>query len=79
VHFWTTRFIAERALSPLGADYLRARQSDRISSYGDFAALSEVVDLPTAELLKTVASDGVIAPGYASDVLPVLREKRNGR
>jgi phosphoribosylaminoimidazolecarboxamide formyltransferase/IMP cyclohydrolase len=77
--FWTTHFIAERSLSPVGAAYLKARQSDRIASYGDFAALSEVVDLATAKLLKTVASDGVIAPGYASDALHVLREKRDGR
>src|SRR5260370_14152141 len=58
---------------------IRARQADRISSYGDFIALSDPVDPATALVIKGVASDGVIAPGYDPEALSILREKRDGR
>jgi len=77
--FLARHFFRELALSPLSTACLRARQADRISSYGDFAALSDVVDIETAEVLKSVASDGVIAPGFAPEALRMLRSKREGR
>lgn len=72
-------FLPDWALSPLAVAYVRARQADRIASYGDFIALSDPIDLATALVIKSVASDGVIAPGCDADALSVLREKRNGR
>ena len=77
--FLARHFLAEFALSPLATAYLRARQADRISSYGDFVALSDVVDIETATVLKGVASDGVIAAGYGAEALAMLRSKREGR
>lgn len=77
--FMTTHFLSDLALSPLATAYLRARQADRISSYGDFVALSDVVDVETAEVIKGVASDGVIAPGFTPEALAILRKKRKGR
>jgi phosphoribosylaminoimidazolecarboxamide formyltransferase/IMP cyclohydrolase len=77
--FMAAHFFRDMALSPLARAYLRARQGDRISSYGDFVALSDVVDLETAEVLKAVASDGVIAPGFTPEALTILRRKREGR
>ena len=70
--------VFERELSPLATAYVRARGADPKSSFGDFAALSEPVDLATAKFLRGVVSDGVIAPGYAPDALEVLRKKKNG-
>ena len=64
--------------SPLACAYARARGTDRMSSFGDWIALSDVCDLKTAELIKREVSDGVIAPGYDEDALELLKSKRNG-
>jgi AICAR transformylase/IMP cyclohydrolase PurH len=72
-------FLPDWTLSPLAVAYVRARQADRIASYGDFIALSDPVDLATALVIKSVASDGVIAPGCDAEALSVLRGKRGGR
>jgi phosphoribosylaminoimidazolecarboxamide formyltransferase / IMP cyclohydrolase len=72
-------FLPDWPLSPLAVAYIRARQADRIASYGDFIAVSDPVDVATALVMKNLASDGVIAPGYDSDALSILRGKRNGR
>jgi phosphoribosylaminoimidazolecarboxamide formyltransferase/IMP cyclohydrolase len=66
-------------LSPLAAAYARARGADRVCSYGDWVALSEPVDLPTARLLRREVSDGVIAPDYEPAALDLLKRKRGGR
>src|SRR5512140_94849 len=71
-------FVDDVELSPLATAYARARGADRLSSFGDFAALSDVVDVPTAALLKREVSDGVIAPGYEPAALELLRSKRGG-
>ena len=71
-------FTGDLELSPLAAAYARARGADRVSSFGDWAALSDVVDLPTAELLRREVSDGVIAPGYEPAALELLRAKKGG-
>jgi len=71
-------FIDDRDLSPLAAAYVRARGADRVSSFGDWAALSDVVDLPTAELIRREVSDGIIAPGYEPEALDLLRAKKGG-
>lgn len=65
-------------LSPLGAAYARARGADRMSSFGDFIALSDECDLSTALLIKKEVSDGVIAPGYTSEALEILKSKKGG-
>ncbi|MBO4266310.1 MAG: phosphoribosylaminoimidazolecarboxamide formyltransferase [Lachnospiraceae bacterium] len=65
-------------LSPLACAYARARGADRMSSFGDFVALSDVCDLSTAMILKREVSDGVIAPGYDPDALEVLSAKKKG-
>ena len=65
-------------LSPLACAYARARGADRMSSYGDFIALSDTCDAATATLIKREVSDGVIAPGYTEEALEILREKRKG-
>ncbi len=65
-------------LTPIACAYARARGADRMSSYGDFIALSDTCDLATATLIKREVSDGVIAPGYTDEALQVLREKRKG-
>src|SRR4051794_18050237 len=72
-------FVGDEELSPLATAYARARGADRVSSFGDFAALSEPVDLATARLLRREVSDGVIAPGYEPAALELLRSKRGGR
>ncbi|MBQ8111277.1 MAG: phosphoribosylaminoimidazolecarboxamide formyltransferase [Clostridia bacterium] len=69
---------ADMELSPLACAYARARGADRMSSFGDFIALSDVCDLPTAQLIRHEVSDGVIAPGYTDEAFAVLKEKRNG-
>lgn len=66
-------------LSPLATAYARARGADRLCSFGDFAALSDVVDVPTARLLGREVSDGVIAPGYEQRALEILRKKKQGK
>lgn len=65
-------------LSASAAAYARARGADRMSSYGDWVAVSEVVDLSTARLLKRETSDGIIAPGYDADALAMVRAKKGG-
>jgi len=65
-------------LTPAAIAYVRARGADPKSSFGDFAALSEVVDLPTAEFLKGVVSDGIVAPGFEPAALEVLKSKKQG-
>ncbi len=65
-------------LSPLACAYARARGADRMSSFGDWIALSDVCDLSTAMLIKPEVSDGVIAPGYTEEALEVLRAKKKG-
>ena len=64
--------------SPLACAYARARGTDRMSSFGDWIALSDVCDLKTAEIIKREVSDGIIAPGYDEDALALLKTKRNG-
>jgi len=64
--------------SPLACAYARARGTDRMSSFGDWIALSDVCDLTTATLIKREVSDGVIAPGYTDEALALLKTKRNG-
>ncbi|MDE7225020.1 MAG: phosphoribosylaminoimidazolecarboxamide formyltransferase [Acetatifactor sp.] len=65
-------------LSPLACAYARARGADRMSSFGDFIALSDVCDADTARLIKREVSDGVIAPGYTEEALELLRAKKKG-
>ncbi len=65
-------------LSPLACAYARARGADRMSSFGDFIALSDVCDADTARLIKREVSDGVIAPGYEPEALALLKEKKKG-
>jgi len=72
-------FVNNVELSPLATAYARARGADMMSSYGDFAALSDRVDVPTAQLIRREVSDGVIAPGYDDDALAILKEKRGGK
>lgn len=65
-------------LSPLACAYARARGADRMSSFGDFIALSDVCDADTASIIKREVSDGVIAPGYTKEALDILAQKKNG-
>lgn len=65
-------------LSPLACAYARARGADRMSSFGDFIALSDVCDVDTARLIKREVSDGVIAPGYTEEALALLKAKKKG-
>lgn len=65
-------------LSPLACAYARARGADRMSSYGDFIALSDECDVPTAKMIQREVSDGVIAPGYSDEALEILKSKRKG-
>ncbi len=65
-------------LTPIACAYARARGADRMSSYGDFIALSDICDAATATLIKREVSDGVIAPDFTEEALQILREKRNG-
>lgn len=65
-------------LSPLACAYARARGTDRMSSFGDWIALSDVCDVPTAKLIKREVSDGIIAPGYTDEALEILKSKRKG-
>ena len=71
-------FTGDQELSPLAAAYARARGADRMSSYGDFAALSDICDADTANLLKPEVSDGVIAPGYTDEALAILKTQKKG-
>ena len=69
---------SEEELSPLACAYARARGADRMSSFGDFIALSDVCDVPTAKLIKHEVSDGIIAPGYEPEALEILASKKKG-
>ena len=72
-------FVPETAeLTPLACAYARARGADRMSSFGDFIALSDICDLATAKLIQHEVSDGIIAPGYTPEALEVLKGKRKG-
>ena len=72
-------FVEEDApLSPIATAYIRARGADRLCSYGDWAALSDVCDGATAAYLKNEVSDGIIAPGYTDEALAILRTKKRG-
>ncbi len=70
--------IPELDASPLACAYARARGTDRMCSFGDWVALSDVCDVTTALLIKREVSDGVIAPGYEPEALQILKSKRNG-
>ena len=71
-------FAPEGELSPIACAYIRARGADRLCSFGDWAALSDVCDADTARYLALEVSDGVIAPGYTEEALEILRTKRKG-
>ena len=71
-------FVDDLELSPIASAYAAARGADRMSSYGDWAALSDVCDKETARLLAREVSDGVIAPGYTEEALEILKKKRKG-
>lgn len=71
-------WVDDLRLSPLASAYACARGADRMSSYGDFVALSDVCDVETATLLKREVSDGVIAPGYSDEALAILKTKKKG-
>ena len=71
-------FVDDLELSPLACAYARARGADRMSSYGDFIALSDCCDVPTAQMIQREVSDGVIAPGYTPAALEILKSKRKG-
>ncbi|MBQ6476608.1 MAG: phosphoribosylaminoimidazolecarboxamide formyltransferase [Clostridia bacterium] len=70
--------IPELDASPLACAYARARGTDRMSSFGDWVALSDICDVTTAKLIKREVSDGVIAPGYEPEALDILKQKRKG-
>ena len=72
-------FVDDMELSPLATAYARARGVDRMSSFGDFIALSDTVDIPTATLISREVSDGVIAPAYEPDALEILKKKKQGK
>lgn len=67
-----------QALTPIACAYIRARGADRLCSYGDWAALSDVCDAATASYLKAEVSDGIIAPGYTDEALEILKTKKKG-
>ncbi|MDD2586120.1 MAG: phosphoribosylaminoimidazolecarboxamide formyltransferase [Syntrophomonadaceae bacterium] len=72
-------FVEDIELSSVAAAYARARGADRMSSYGDWAAISDIVDLPTAIILSRSVSDGVIAPGYTDEAMELLIKKKKGK
>ena len=71
-------FVDDLELSPLASAYAKARGADRMSSYGDWIALSDVCDVQTAKLIQREVSDGIIAPDYTEEALEVLKSKRKG-
>lgn len=71
-------FVDDLEFSPIASAYAKARGADRMSSYGDWAALSDVCDKETALILKREVSDGIIAPGYTDEALEILKSKRRG-
>lgn len=72
-------FVDDLDLSPLASAYARARGADRLCSFGDFIALSDTVDVPTAKLIAREVSDGVIAPAYEPAALEILKAKKQGK
>ncbi len=72
-------FVEDLELSPLACAYARARGADRVSSYGDWIALSDIVDVPTAKIINREVSDGVIAPGFEPAALEILKKKKGGK
>ncbi len=74
--YWVSDMDME--FSPLASAYAKARGADRMSSFGDFIALSDICDVPTAKIIKREVSDGVIAPGYEPEALNILQEKKKG-
>ena len=72
-------FVDDLELSPLATAYARARGADRLSSFGDFIALSDTVDVPTAGLITREVSDGIIAPGYEPAAFEILKNKKGGK
>jgi len=72
-------FVDDLELSPLAEAYARARGVDRMSSFGDFIAISDTVDVPTAKLIAREVSDGIIAPAYAPEALEILKKKKGGK
>src|SRR5215211_4468487 len=72
-------FVDDMELSPLATAYARARGVDRMSSFGDFIALSDPVDVPSARLIAREVSDGVIAPAYDPEALEILKKKKQGK
>ena len=72
-------FVKREGLSALASAYARARGADRMSSFGDWVALSDPCDLPTARLIKREVSDGCIAPGYEPEALELLKQKKGGK
>lgn len=71
--------LEDREITPLAAAYARARGADRVSSFGDWIALSETVDECTAKLIRTEISDGIIAPAYEPEALEILKSKQKGK
>jgi len=71
-------FVEDLELSPIATAYARARGADRMSSFGDWVALSDTCDVPTARLIRREVSDGIIAPDYEPKALEILRKKREG-
>lgn len=71
-------FVEDIELSPVASAYARARGADRMSSFGDWAAISDIVDLPTATILSRSVSDGIIASGYTDEALQLLKKKKKG-
>ncbi|MEQ8198485.1 MAG: phosphoribosylaminoimidazolecarboxamide formyltransferase [Clostridiaceae bacterium] len=71
-------FVEDIELSPVANAYARARGADRMSSFGDWAAISDIVDLPAAIILSRSVSDGIIAPGYTEEALQLLKKKKKG-
>src|SRR5512134_2715762 len=72
-------FVDDLELSPLATAYARARGADRLCSFGDFIALSDIVDVPTAKLIAREVSDGVVAPAYEPEALEILMKKKRGK
>ncbi|MFP4051991.1 MAG: phosphoribosylaminoimidazolecarboxamide formyltransferase [Thermoplasmata archaeon] len=71
-------FVEDMDLSPLASAYVRARGADRVSSFGDWAALSDEVDVSTAKVLRKEVSDGIIAPRFTDEALKILKKKKGG-
>ncbi|QQE13210.1 phosphoribosylaminoimidazolecarboxamide formyltransferase [Planctomycetota bacterium] len=76
--FRKAHFYSDAELSPVATAYAKARSSDRVASFGDFIAVSEIVDVSLANLIKPEVSDGIIAPGYEPEALEILKAKKRG-